>query len=253
MKKQRIYNFVFSALAIVVLWVAWIVAYYTVRNDYVVPSFQETFLEVGRLLGEGAFWRAFGGTVLRTLWAFLVSLVLGVGLALLSCFVRPVRAFLAPVVSVLRTVPTMALVLILLLLTRSPAVTPVIISALVLLPAFYAAVLTSMDEVKGEYGELARTFKISKGRQALKIYLPLAAPPVLGQTGATFSLGLKITVSGEVLSLTAKSIGSMMQWAQATLMSMPRLLALTLLVVLVGFAFEGLFALCYKLVVRWRA
>ena len=251
MKKQRLYNFIFSALAIVALWVAWIIAYYSVRNDYVVPSFQKTFIEMGHLLAEGDFWRAFASTVLRTLWAFLVSLVLGVGFALLSCFVRPVRAFLAPVMSVLRTVPTMALVLILLLWT-SPARAPIVISALVLFPAFYAAVLASLDEVRGEYGELVRAFKVSRSRQALKLYLPLAAPPVLGQTGAIFSLGLKITVSGEVLSLTARSIGGMMQWAQSTLMNMPRLIALTLLVILVGFAFEGLFFLAYKLTVRWR-
>lgn len=232
------------------MWLAWIIAYYAVKNDYVVPSFQDSFAEMGALLGEADFWRAFGETMLRSLWAFLLSFALGLGFSLLACFVRPVRAFFAPIVSVLRTVPTMALVLILLLWT-TPALAPVVIAVLVLFPAFYATMLAGLDEVREEYGVLARAFRVSAGRQAWKMYLPLAAPPVLKQAGANFSLGLKITISGEVLSLTAKSLGGMMQQAQGFL-QIPRLMALTLLSVAVGFLFEGLFYLVYKLVVRWR-
>ena len=75
-------NALFSAVALIALWLVWVIAYYIVRNDYVLPSFWETLRETGRLLGEASFWRAFGNTFLRTLWAFLVSLALGVGLAI---------------------------------------------------------------------------------------------------------------------------------------------------------------------------
>lgn len=228
-------------MALLVVWLAWLVAYFAVGNDLVVPPFSKTLREVGRLLTEVAFWRAFGGTLWRSLEAFLLSLLLGVGCALLAGISHPVRAFFAPIVSVLRTVPTMAVVLILLLWT-SPAVAPVVIAALVLFPVFYAATLSSLDVVREEYGDMAAAFRVPRAKQALKMYLPLAAPPVLAQCGAIFSLGLKITISGEVLSATAKSLGSMMQQAQGFL-QMPRLLALTLLAVLIGFLFEGIFAL----------
>lgn len=237
-------------MAILALWIAWLIAYAAVGNDLVVPSVSATFGEIWRLLGEAAFWCAFGGTVLRSLEAFLISFVLGVGLALIACILKHVRAFLAPIVSVLRTVPTMAVVLILLLWT-SPKAAPVIIAVLVLFPVIYAAVLSSLDEVRKEYGEMAAAFSVPKARQAAKMYLPLAAPPVLAQLGGVFSLGLKITVSGEVLSATAKSLGSMMQQAQGFL-EMPRLIALTLLAVVAGFLFEGLFALISLAVRRAR-
>lgn len=249
-KRDRLLNLFFSVLAIVAVWVAWTVAYYAVDNDYVVPSVNGTFAEMGRLLAEAAFWRAFAGTLLRTLEAFVLSFALGLLLALFALLVPRLRAFFAPVVSVLRTVPTMALVLILLLWT-SHAAAPVLIALLVLLPAFYASMLSSLDEVREEYGEMARAFRVGRARQAVGMYLPLAAPPVLKQMGANFSLGLKITVSGEVLALTAKSLGSMMQQAQG-LLETPRLMALTLLSVFVGFLFEGVFWLVSKAVVRWR-
>lgn len=243
-------NVIFSAAAVVLLILVWIAAYFLVRNDYVLPSFWETLRETGRLLGEASFWRALGNTFLRTLWAFLGSFAAGVALAVPAHLKRGVRAFLAPVISVLRTLPTMAIILMLLLWT-TPAAAPVIVAALVLFPAVYAAALACLDEVGEEYGELTRAFRVNIGRQIGRMYLPLAAPVMLRQSGSLFSLGLKVVISGEVLASTYRSLGGMMQDAQMYL-NMPRLMALTLLVLLMGFALEGLCYLAYRLIVRWR-
>lgn len=243
-------NLIFSALALLALWLAWIIAYFLVRNDYVLPSFWETFSAMGRLLTEAAFWRAFGNTLLRTLWAFLLSFPIGIGLALLARLFAPLRAFFAPVVSVLRTVPTMAIILVLLIWTNANTA-PVLVAFFVLMPAFYAAALAAFDEVHLRYADLIRAFGVKRSRTVLRMYLPLAAPPLLAQTGSMLSMGLKITISGEVLAQTFRSLGGMMQFAQITL-EMPRLIALTILAVLLGFALEGLFALIGKLCVRWR-
>ena len=244
-------NLLFSLVGILFLWLAWVIAYYIVGNDYVLPSFTETFSEMGRLLKDAAFWHAFGGTMLRTFFAFLLSLVLGVGLSLAASLRTWVRAMLSPIISVLRTVPTMAIILMLLLWTN-PRVAPIIVSLLVLLPAVYAAALSAIDEVRENYGTLARSFQVPAGRRAMKMYLPLVAPAVLGQAGSVFSMGLKITISGEVLSNTYQSLGGMMQEAKM-FVQMPVLLALTVLAVLIGFLLEGVCLLAYKLIVRWRS
>lgn len=240
-----------SLLALAALWLGWTIAYFIVGNEYILPSFGDTVASAGRLLADGAFWRAFGNTFLRALWAFLASFALGVGFALLSAVVKGARAFLAPVVSVLRTVPTMAVILVLLVWT-TPSVAPVVVSALVLFPAVYSAALSAIDGVREEYGALALAYGVGAKRQAFGMYLPLAAPPVLRQSGAIFSMGLKVTVSAEVLSSTYRSIGGMMQEAKL-FVEMPELLALTLLTVILGFAAEGACALVCKYAVRWTA
>ena len=101
-------NFAISAFAILFLWLIWIVAYFAVGNDYLLPSFWETFASMGRLLGGKAFWVAFGASLLRTLLAFAVSFLFGVTFAVIARCFSPVRAFFAPIVSFLRTVPTLA-------------------------------------------------------------------------------------------------------------------------------------------------
>lgn len=243
-------NLIFSALAILFLWLVWIVACAWIGNEYLLPSFSDTCSALGRLLTEVAFWRAFFGTLLRTLWAFLLSLVLGAGLAVVAGVFPSFRSFLAPIISLLRTVPTMAIILLLLFWT-TPRVAPVLVSLLVLFPAFYAATLASLDEVTENYFPLVRAFGVGRKRTVFYLYFPLTAPSVLKQAGPIFSLGLKITVSGEVLANTYHSLGGLMQEAKI-FVSMPTLMALTLVSVLIGFALEGLCLLAYRLIVRWR-
>ncbi len=44
---QRKLNIIFSVAAVAAMWIAWIIAYYSVGNDYVIPSFTDT---------AAAFW-----------------------------------------------------------------------------------------------------------------------------------------------------------------------------------------------------
>ncbi len=244
-------NFAISAFAILFLWLIWIVAYFAVGNDYLLPSFWETFASMGRLLGGKAFWVAFGASLLRTLLAFAVSFLFGVTFAVIARCFSPVRAFFAPIVSFLRTVPTLAVVLLLLAWLIAPSVAPVLVGMLVLFPAVYAAALASFDEVAQSYGRLATVYNVSVRRRVFQMYLPLCAPALLSQSGAILSLGLKIVVSGEVLANTYRSLGGMMQDAKM-FTDIPTLLALTLVCVLAGFALEGICYGAHKLIVRWR-
>ena len=238
------------------LWLVWVIAYYAVKNEYLFPSVGATFSSLFKLLFTGgelarSFWRSLGTTFLRTFLAFLISLVCGVGLASLSVSFRGVRAFLAPVVSVLRTIPTLAIVLFLLLWT-SPSFAPVLVAVLVLFPAVYAAALASFSSAVEKFSEFARAYKIGRAKRVFGLYLPVSLPALLTEGGAILSMGLKITVSGEVLAATFHSLGGMMQESQIYL-NTPRLFALTILTVLVGFLLEGGCALIKKLCLKWDA
>lgn len=236
------------------LWLVWIIAYYAVKNEFLFPSVGDTFQSLGQLLFTGgelarSFWRSLGATFLRTLLAFVISFACGVGLASLAVSFRWVRAFLAPVISFLRTIPTLAIVLLLLLWT-SPSFAPVLVAVLVLFPAVYASALSSFSDAVSRFSEFARAYKIGRAKRIFKLYLPLSLPALLTEGGATFAMGLKITVSGEVLSSTYQSLGGMMQQAQIYLET-PRLFALTLMTILIGFLLEGGCALLKKLLVKW--
>lgn len=232
------------------MWLVWLIACFVVDNEYILPSFTETMKSMGTILTEKSFWVAFGNTLLRTAEAFVLSFVLAALCAALSSCGKGVSAFIRPIMVFLRTLPTLAVILILLIWT-SPLVAPVLVTFLVLFPMIYAQIMAAIGDVDGELIEMARVYRVSRRERLFKIYLPLTAPNVLAQTGANLSLGLKIMISAEVLASTYRSLGGLMQNARLYL-EMPRLAALTLVAVAIGLIFESAVSLVARRSRRWN-
>ena len=71
------------------------------------------------------------------------------------------------------------------------------------------------------------------------MYLPQIAPQALRESAGALAFSVKLVVSAEVVANTFKSMGGTIQEAKIYL-DMPRMFALTLLVVLTGLILETL-------------
>ena len=231
-------NVAFSFFAIFAMWAAWLIAYRTVRNDYVIPSFTDTLAGIGRDLTDAAFWRAFGGTLLRTLYSWAVAFAASLLCLSLSALSDKFRRFLAPFVSVLRTLPTMAVTLMLLIWT-SPKAAPAYVAFLMIFPLSYAQLSAAFAGIDGKLLQMAQVYRISRRDRLCKIYIPLLLPSVFAQAGPNLSLTLKVMVSAEVLAGTFGSVGGLMYTA-SMYSSMDELFAVTILVLAAG----GLIEFC---------
>lgn len=249
--KERKLNIICSVAAVLIMWLCWIIIYYSVKNDYIVPSFQDTFAELFKCLKESAFWTAFFMTLLRTVEAFAISFILAAVCAALSACSKIFAEIIKPFMVILRTLPTLAVILLLLIWTNAK-VAPVIVTVLVLFPMIYARFNAAIGGVDRGLTEMAEVYGIRKRDRLFKIYLPLVSPNILSQIGADISLGLKLTISAEVLSNTYKSLGGMMQNARA-FVEMPRLAALTLVAVLLGLALDLGLSQLKRLTRKWES
>lgn len=218
--------------AIVFIWLVWLAAYYIEGNEFVVPSFWATMKSFGGLLISAGFWSALGYTMLTALAAFAISYLLAAICAAAATLSKFAAEFLKPIIGFLRTLPTLAIVLVLLVWT-TPRAAPIIVTVLVLFPLIFSQLTAAIGGVGDDLKEVCRVYKIPPRDRLLKVYLPLAAPPVLAQTGANYSLGLKVMISAEVLAATRSSYGVLMQTARLYA-DMPSLMALTLAAVIVG-------------------
>ena len=190
-----------------------------------------TFSAIFEVLKESVFWRSFGATLLRALIAFAVSFVLAFIFAILAAYSDVVSRIFSPIITALRSVPTMAIVLVF-ILTVSANVTTILVGMLVLFPTFYAALLPAAKGISKDLVEISLVCGASKLQRFRYVYLPSMGPAAAENGIAGLSLAIKLIVSAEVLAQTAKSIGMMMQTARAYL-ELERLLALTILVVMV--------------------
>lgn len=244
------FQIVYSLAALILVWVIWLIAAASVKNDYLVPSFWDSAREFFALFAKGFFYKALGATILRTLIAYALSFVLALGCACLAARFKPFASFMRPLVAILRSLPTMA-VLLLILVWLSPKIAPVAVAMLVLFPMTYSALFSAIGEVQGELLQMARVYNLSNGQILRGIYLPQIAPVMVEQTGDGLSFGIKLIVSAEVMASTYVALGGMMREAQIYL-ELPRLAALTLFAVLFGIAVECIFHLISYFAFRWK-
>lgn len=244
------FNLLFSALAIVVLWAAWLIAYAAVGNDYVVPSFWDAMKSLGALFAEGFFWRSLGMTFLRAAEGWALAFVCAVLTASLAAVSGQVRAFLAPVVAVLRCIPTLAITL-MLLLWAGAGTAPVIVTFLMLFPVSYAQLTAAYAAIDPKLFEMSQVYRLSRRERIFRIVVPQMLPSLFAQAGPNLSLALKVAVSAEVLAFTYVSVGGMMTEANSYL-QIPRLFALTIAVLLLGGLLEFALGNLTRITDRWK-
>ena len=240
MKKLILKNLIQTGVAILFLLAVWWLAYHSVGNDLLIPSLSKSLKEVGGLLVKAAFWRALGGTLLRALIAFVISFLLAIIFAVVAYLLPWFERFFAPVVSVLRSMPILAVLLILLAFLDAGKA-PIAVAFLSLFPMLYAGVLAALSSVDRRFIEISRVEGAGLFRRVTAIYLPLSAPYILKEAGAALSFSVKLIVSAEILANTAKSLGGMMQ--DARLYELPQLFALVAVAFLAGLLMETLVGL----------
>ncbi|MBQ8295982.1 MAG: ABC transporter permease subunit [Clostridia bacterium] len=241
LKKILFKNVAAVLIAAAVLVVVWIVAHAAVGNDLLLPDFFDCMRQVGVLLKDGGFWLAFWHTLSRVLIAFVFSFALALIFALIAYMVPWFCRILSPAVSMLRSLPTLA-VLLIVLVWAGAAKAPIVVAFMTLFPSLYAGILAALSQVDGELLEMSRVYKVSMKKRVLQLYIPSAAPYVLREAGAALAFALKLIVSAEVLANTWKSLGGLMQEAKL-FYEMPTLFALVVLTFVVGLALEILGAI----------
>jgi len=249
LKKENLLEFILGVASLIFAVTIWIIVEKTVKNEYLVPSFKQTVKSAFAVFCEGFFWRALAKTLLKVFFSVIISFILALIVAGLGKVVKGTKSFVKPIVSILRTLPTMA-VLVLILIYSGRTVAPIIVSSLVLFPMMYAQFCTAFDSIDEGIIRATRVFKLSKKDRLFKVYVPMVAPSVLSHLGGNVSFAIKLVISAEIMASTFTSLGGMMQEANAIL-DVPRLMALTIIAVILGILFELIFHVIFNKSFKW--
>ena len=247
--KKRFPLAIAGICSLVTMWLIWFIAQKTVKNEYLLPSVSDTFSALLVVLGEEFFWQALGKTLLKLIYAFLISFLLAGIFSALTKIFKPFGAFMKPFISVIRTLPTMA-VLVLILIYTNKTTAPVIVAVLVMFPMIYAQFNLAFNSIDDGIINAANVFGLSRRQKLFKVYLPVVAPHVFSHVGSNLSFGIKLIISAEVMAYSFISIGGLMQTANV-FFDIPRLAALTLVAVFLGLIIEGLFYIINACAFKW--
>ncbi len=246
---NKIFNLILPIITIAFLLIVWQVVALEYDNKYIVPTVDSTLRELGVLLGEKKFYIALGATLLRSVIAFSLSFFVSAILA--YCASKRVWAekLILPIISITRTLPTIAIAWLLLFWTNSQ-VAPVVITMLVVLPTSYTQIKGALDSVNKTSLEAGKVDGAGWWKLFFNIELPQIAPELYSVIGSGLALNFKLMVAAEVLSATLKSLGNMINLA--TPFEVAKVLALTVVVLVLGLIVEFLFNKLSKKSANWQ-
>ena len=233
--KRRI---LIALLSSAVIFLLWTLLYFIVGNEYILPSPLASFQSAFTTIGTGVFLKAFLSTLLRTFIAFMIALIFSLVLAVVGYVVPVVSEILRPIVTVVRSLPVMAILLMIIIWTN-PLKAPVFVAFLAVFPILYSDVSSALEEIPEGIISMSKIYGVPLGRKITWFYLPFIYPYIVRSSASSLSFSLKVIVSAEILSKTYNSIGGLMQEARAYL-EMKSLFALAIIVVISGFIIESL-------------
>ncbi len=241
--KKIAFNALYASAATAMVFCVWWAASAAVGSQFILPDIPATFEALGELLALRAFWTGLGGTLCRCIISYALSVALAGVLYFLCVSFMPVRRIVSPIVSFLRSLPTMAVSLILAIWARAAA--PVVLGVLVIMPYVYSVLFARNSTVPPELIEICRLCGASRAREFGSVWLPHAAAAFPEILSGAMSFNIKVVIAAEILMQTARSVGMLMQLANIYLET-ATLIALVFVAVVLSVAAE----LVIKLVLR---
>ena len=182
--------FALGIIFVIALWFVLSLCFDT--NGGIFPSPIDTFARFGTLLAEPYSYQCLGYTFLRMLIGFSISFLLALVIGIFAGNHEPLYEFLKPLMTVIKSIPTVALVFLFVVLL-APKDAPILV------------VIVICARVDG-----ARYFK-----RVLFIKLPLSISYIIVGIVSSFSLSFKIEIMAEVITgYTRNGLGSVIHYVQ---------------------------------------
>ena len=243
-------NLCYPLASVSILVAVYAVAAAAANENLILPNWGEIFSAATNLLSQVSFYKSLLMTLLRSAAAFAAAFLIGGALGVGAKYCEPLRRLFTPLMTLLRAVPTMAVIFLLVLWVRS-AYSPAIVSFTILMPLSYTQMYNALSSLDDGIFEMSKVYRVPKSRILTKFVLPQIAPQLIEATAGNLSFSVKLVIAGEALAQTASSLGGMINNANVYLET-ARLMAVTLLAVAVCFILEGAVKLLLLSCRRWQ-
>ncbi len=209
MKKfiTKINFWLFGGILFILL--VWFFASRIVDNSIVIPKISEVLQALGSLLQTKQTYVVIFNTISRLILTVSISFVLALFCSILAGSITRVKDFLKPIMTLMRTTPVAAVIIILLMIFGNIK-SPYIITSLVILPIMYEGILVSFENIDQGIIDEVKMLSNLNFRVAKEVYLPIVTPQILSTLVATIGLGLKVMVMSEFIAQPNNTIGYVM-------------------------------------------
>ena len=248
LKSLNLTNLLYPILGVGLFVLIWFIASKVVDVEMILPTPIQSLKRLFVLLGKEDFWLAVSSTLGRSLYAFAIAVLCAIVFAIIGYVIPQFAKVISPIIVILRSVPTMSIILLALIWLDSNSA-PILIAFLILFPQLYASFLSSLNGISLELIDMSKAYKVPVWKRIVGLYVPEILPTSLDAMKANVSLGVKVTIAGEVLAQTFSSMGVNMQISKMYF-DTAELLGWTIMAITLSYALEGVFSLIKLFAVR---
>ena len=239
-----------TLLSVLFLVGLWKIGSVIIDSELILPSPESTVISVYGLFTESNFIAIIGATILRGLTGFAISFILALILGIAAGMNDGFNAFLQPILVTIRSTPVISLIL-LALIWFDVSQVPVFIALLTMFPFICTNIIEGIRNVDYDLIEMAQVYNVNRKHIIRDIYLPAITPFLFSGASSAMGFGWRAIIIGEVLSQPQYGIGTFMQNAQTYLL-VDKVIAWTIIAILLSYLFENLIRVVQKKVVVWK-
>ncbi len=177
-----------------------------VNHSYFLPSVPETFRALIELVSTSRFFLVVAMTLLRVLAGLLIGVASGALLAFLSYKLDIFRAFIAPLMTVIKSTPV-ATIIIILWIAMSGDALAIFIAVMMVTPIVWQNVLDGFSSISKELLELCDMYEFSFGARVRYLMLPVLVKYFFPAVITSIGLAWKSEIAAEIIAYTKNSIG----------------------------------------------
>lgn len=208
-----------------------------INSSIFLPSPEATYKALIRIGKRAGFWQTIFNTFSKIAKGFLLALIAGTFLAIISSFVKIIDVLVSPFMRLLKTVPVASFIILALLWVKSDKLS-VLISFVMVTPVVYINILQGFDNVDNNLLEMADIFNVGLLRRLRFIYVPALVSGFMSACKIGLGFCFKAGIAAEIIGLPFQSIGSELYKSKLYLMT-DELFAWTVVIVLMSVFFEG--------------
>lgn len=206
----KILNRTLKALAISAFWLlVWELISLSIDAQIIVPSPLSVGKRLIELASSSIYWKTVLHSIVRILLGFILAVLSGSVIAVITSRVRFFDALFSPLLSVVRATPVASFI-ILALIWLDKQLIPGFIAFLMVFPIIHGNVSAGIKNIDRELLEMAKVFHIKKRHIIFKLAIPSVVPYFSAGSKTALGLAWKSGVAAEVLCTPLFSIGKML-------------------------------------------
>lgn len=241
---------IISWVSIFIIIIIWKISALIVGAEVILPAPETVIKSLLTIITEKEFLKRISYTLFRGILGFLISFALGLIVGILAGIFNTFQRIVAPGISIIRSTPVMAIILLALIWFNVNYV-PIFVAFLMGFPIICGNMIEGITTVDKNLIEMAKAYNIPIKKQIFHIYIPSVVPFIIASASLSLGVIWKVVVAAEVLSQPKWGVGTSLNEAKAFLIT-EEVFAWTIIAILLSALSEFIFNKISKNVIGKR-